>query len=69
MQREASPARPNVLPAHSRSLSQQASISANIDLVAKLRRQLEERDAEIAELKVAFLITFIVLGANRGPVP
>lgn len=37
---------------HRRSLSQSQSISANIDLIAKLRRQLEERDAEIAALKV-----------------
>lgn len=36
---------------HRRSLSQSQSISANIDLIAKLRRQLEERDAEIAALK------------------
>jgi len=37
---------------HSRSVSQSETISANIDLIAKLRRQLEERDAEIASLKV-----------------
>lgn len=33
------------------SLSQSQHISANIDLIAKLRRQLEERDAEIVSLK------------------
>jgi len=33
-------------------VSQSETISANIDLIAKLRRQLEERDAEIASLKV-----------------
>ena len=37
---------------HGRSVSQSETISANIDLIAKLRRQLEERDAEIASLKV-----------------
>lgn len=52
MQREVSPAKLG-LPAHVRDLTQQASISANIDLIAKLRRQLEERDAEIADLKVS----------------
>ena len=36
----------------SRSLSQSQNISANIDLIAKLRRQLEERDTEIAALRV-----------------
>lgn len=36
---------------HNRSLSQSETISANIDLIAKLRRQLEERDAEISSLK------------------
>jgi len=34
-------------------VSQSETISANIDLIAKLRRQLEERDAEIASLKVS----------------
>ena len=37
------------------SLSQSQSISANIDLIAKLRRQLEERDVEIASLRVCAL--------------
>lgn len=36
----------------SMSAAQSQSISANIDLIAKLRRQLEERDAEIVSLKV-----------------
>lgn len=34
------------------SAAESQSISANIDLIAKLRRQLEERDAEIVSLKV-----------------
>ena len=34
------------------SAAESQSISANIDLIAKLRRQLEERDAEILSLKV-----------------
>ena len=41
---------------HSRSVSQSETISANIDLIAKLRRQLEERDAEIASLKVSTML-------------
>ena len=49
---EASPLRQAAAAAPPRSLAHQVSISANIDLIAKLRRQLEERDAEIAGLKV-----------------
>lgn len=61
MQRDASPGRSGPLPAHMRNLTQQASISANIDLIAKLRRQLEERDAEIAELKVTSCPSLLAL--------
>lgn len=58
-QREASLGGSGALPARVTHLTQQASISANIDLIAKLRRQLEERDAEIAELKVSHLHDYL----------